>query len=234
MLDTFDGHEQHVGSRHRLTDRLGIVAIVLAALTTLRNALRRHQSHRMTEQRKAPRSSTPCSENTLFAKSMPQRDGALIDEFRLQLRDIVVFDGICNLCTRSVKFILKHEAEHRILFAPLQSPAGARLLSDHGFDPNNASTFIFISEGALYTKSAAAIRIASHFKGVWKLARLLRLIPRPLRDWGYDMVARSRYQWFGKSDSCMVPTPDLESRFLYDESMQPSARRSPQPLGRRR
>ena len=124
---------------------------------------------------------------------MPQRDGALIDELRLQLRDIVVFDGICNLCTRSVKFILKHEAEHRILFAPLQSPAGARLLSDHGFDPNNASTFIFISEGALYTKSAAAIRIASHFKGVWKLARLLRLIPRPLRDWGYDMVARSRY-----------------------------------------
>jgi predicted DCC family thiol-disulfide oxidoreductase YuxK len=134
----------------------------------------------------------------------------------LQVTGIVIFDGICNLCTRSVKFILRHEAKPEILFAPLQSAAGARLLSNSGFDPSNPSTFVFISEGVVYTKSAAAIHIAGHLKGAWRLVRLVWLVPRPLRDWAYDAVARSRYQWFGKSDSCMVPTPDLKSRVLND------------------
>jgi predicted DCC family thiol-disulfide oxidoreductase YuxK len=130
--------------------------------------------------------------------------------------DIVIFDGVCNLCARSVQFILKHEAEPHFRFAPLQSPVGSRLLRDHGFETADITTFVLVSEGKVYTKSSAALRIAKHFKGPWTLVRVLRAIPRPLRDWMYDVVARNRYHWFGKADTCMVPTPELKARFLYD------------------
>jgi predicted DCC family thiol-disulfide oxidoreductase YuxK len=128
----------------------------------------------------------------------------------------VIFDGVCNLCARSVQFILKHETEPRFRFAPVQSPAGARLLNEHGFDCADVTTFVLVSGGKVYTRSSAALRITRHLKGPWKLVRALWLIPRPLRDWMYDVVARNRYRWFGKTDACMVPTPGLQARFLYD------------------
>jgi len=130
--------------------------------------------------------------------------------------DIVVFDGVCNLCNRSVRFILRHEASPHFQFAPLQSPAGARLLKTFGFSPKDAKTFVLIAGGKSYVKSDAAIRIATHLKGAWKLAGCVRVIPRPIRDWIYDSVARNRYRWFGKTDICMVPPPELQSRFLYE------------------
>lgn len=130
--------------------------------------------------------------------------------------DVVIFDGICRLCTHSVTFILKHEAEPRFQFAAVQSAAGTRLLSELGFNSANPSTFVLISEGRVYTKSAAAVRIARHLKGAWRFAVLFWLVPRPLRDWIYDAVARSRYRWFGKTDTCMMPTPDIAARFLRD------------------
>lgn len=129
---------------------------------------------------------------------------------------VVIFDGVCNLCARSVQFILKHETEPRFRFVPVQSPAGARLLSEYGFSAVDVTTFVLVSDGKAYTRSSAALRIAKHFRGPWKLVRALWLIPRPLRDWMYDVLARNRYRWFGKTDTCMVPTPELRARFLYD------------------
>jgi len=135
---------------------------------------------------------------------------------RLQVTDIVIFDGVCNLCARSVQFILRHEARPQFMFSPLQSAAGVRLLSTHGFPASNVESFVLVSDGKVYTRSTAALRIARHFKGAWQLLRVLWLIPRPLRDLAYDFVARNRYSWFGKADSCMVPTPELSARFIYE------------------
>jgi predicted DCC family thiol-disulfide oxidoreductase YuxK len=132
------------------------------------------------------------------------------------VRDVVIFDGICNLCAHSVRFILRHEAKPEILFASVQSAAGARLLRDFNFDPDDARTFVLISGGAAYVKSAAAIRVARHFRGPWKVLSAVKLVPRPFRDWLYDVVARNRYRWFGRRETCMVPTPELAGRFLHE------------------
>jgi predicted DCC family thiol-disulfide oxidoreductase YuxK len=129
---------------------------------------------------------------------------------------LVIFDGVCNLCARSVQFILRHESGPHFTFSPLQSPAGARLLAQHGFPASDVESFVLVSDGKVYTRSTAALRIARHFKGAWRLLRILWLVPRPLRDAIYDYVARNRYAWFGKADSCLVPTSELSARFRYD------------------
>ena len=132
------------------------------------------------------------------------------------MTDIVIFDGVCNLCARSVQFILRHESEPRFQFSPVQSAAGARILGAHGFSAADVDTFVLVSEGKVYTRSTAALRIAKHFKGAWRLLRVLWIVPRPVRDALYNFVARNRYSWYGKADSCMVPTPELSARFKYD------------------
>jgi len=131
-------------------------------------------------------------------------------------RDVVIFDGTCNFCAGSVNFILRHEAGPDFLFAPLQSAAGARLLRQYHFDPDDARTFVLVSKGVAYTKSAAALRVCAQFRGAWKWLGALRIVPRPLRDWAYDLFARNRYRWFGRRETCMLPTPELAARFLSD------------------
>lgn len=132
------------------------------------------------------------------------------------MNDVVIFDGMCKLCARCVRFILAHEADHGLRFTPGQSPAGARLMRELGLDPEDARTFVLISNGKAYVKSEAAVRVAGHLRGRWKLLRAIKAIPRPLRDWAYDLIARKRYRWFGRSATCMVPTPEQRARFLED------------------
>jgi predicted DCC family thiol-disulfide oxidoreductase YuxK len=132
------------------------------------------------------------------------------------LNDIVIFDGVCRLCDRSVKFILDHEASHTLRFTPLQSPAGARLMRQFGFDPDDAKTFVLIADGRPYVRSDAAMRIARYLSGGWRLLGAIGLIPRPIRDGLYNVVARNRYRWFGRFDACMVPTPELKARFILE------------------
>ena len=130
------------------------------------------------------------------------------------MNNVVIFDGVCNLCAHSVRFILNHEADQSLRFTPLQSQAGARLLRQFGFNPEDAKTFVLIADGRPFVKSDAAIRVSRHFRGIWRLFGVLRVIPRPIRDWAYDLIARNRYRWFGRTDTCMVPTPELRSRFV--------------------
>jgi len=130
--------------------------------------------------------------------------------------DIVVFDGVCNLCTHSVRFILRHEAAPHFQFASLQSPAGRRLLRAFGFSPEDARTFVLIADGEPYVKSDAAIRVAKRLKVPWNLIGMVRVVPRPISNWIYDVVARNRYRWFGRTEACMIPTPELRSRFLEE------------------
>ena len=129
---------------------------------------------------------------------------------------VVLFDGICNLCARSVRFILEHEREPTIRFASVQSIAGARLMRQSGLDPTDPSTFVLIVEGTAYTRSDAAIRIARRLRGAWQLLAVFWIIPRPLRDWAYDLIARNRYRWFGRCETCLMPTPQIKERFLED------------------
>ena len=133
-----------------------------------------------------------------------------------QYDNLVIFDGVCNLCTHSVRFILEHEAKPLFRFAPVQSSAGARLLSKLGLDPENVQTFVVIANGEAYLRSDAAIRIAPHLRGAWRWLGVVRFVPRPLRDWIYDLIARNRYRWFGRTDECMVPTKEIRARFIDD------------------
>src|SRR6202008_4862185 len=107
-----------------------------------------------------------------------------------------IFDGVCNLCAYSVKFILAHEAGPTLRFVPLQSPAGARMLREFGFPPQDAKTFVPVVDGKPHVKSAAAIPVARFLRGGWKALGAIRPFPLPIRDWAYDVVARNRYRWF--------------------------------------
>ncbi len=130
------------------------------------------------------------------------------------MTDVVLFDGVCNLCAGSVQFILKHEADSGLRFAPLQSAAGARLLREWGFDPGDMQSFVLLENGVPYMKSDAALRIARRLRMPWRLARLGLILPRVLRDRCYDVIARNRYRWFGRRNTCMLPSPAITARFL--------------------
>jgi predicted DCC family thiol-disulfide oxidoreductase YuxK len=132
------------------------------------------------------------------------------------MNDIVIFDGICSLCTHSVRFILNHEADQSIRFAPVQSLAGKRLMRDYGFDPDDAKTLVFLSAGKLYSKSDAVIQVSKSLRWPWKMLGAVKIIPRPVRDWVYDLIARHRYRWFGRYETCISPSPNLKARFIED------------------
>jgi predicted DCC family thiol-disulfide oxidoreductase YuxK len=127
---------------------------------------------------------------------------------------IVLFDGICNLCTTSVQFIIKRDPQGYFTFASLQSAIGKTLLEQHGLQPDALDTFVLVEGSRCFTRSDAALRVAKHLSGCWPLFRVLSLIPKPLRDWGYTVIARNRYRWFGRKETCMVPSQDILNRFL--------------------
>lgn len=129
-------------------------------------------------------------------------------------KPILLFDGVCNLCSGSVQFVVDHDPDATFRFAPLQSETAERLLEDVGFHDYDFDTFVLVEGDDYYTKSEAALRVASHLERPWSLLGLFRAVPRQVRDWAYDRVATYRYVVFGKKDRCMVPTPELRERFL--------------------
>ena len=129
---------------------------------------------------------------------------------------VIFFDGVCNLCNASVRFVIARDPRRYFRFASLQSDAALRILPGRGHDPALLSSVVLLEGGRLYERSTAALRIARHLRGPWPALSLLLVIPRPLRDFAYDRVANNRYRWFGRQDSCMVPTPALRDRFVED------------------
>ena len=132
--------------------------------------------------------------------------------------DVILFDGVCNLCNGFVQFVIGHDPAGRFRFAALQSEAGQALLAAHGLDAaaiaNEPESVLLLSGGQLYSHSAAVLRIARGLGGWWRLAGVGRVLPRTWRDALYRFVARHRYRWFGRQDSCWLPTPALQTRFL--------------------
>ena len=129
------------------------------------------------------------------------------------MKSIVLFDGVCNFCSDSVNFIIRRDPENRFMFAPLQSDAGKELIVKYGVD-ETADSIVLIEEGQAFMRSTAALRIAKRIGGIWALAYVLMIVPRPIRDYFYDLFARYRYRMFGQKDECMLPTPEIRARFL--------------------
>ena len=130
-------------------------------------------------------------------------------------KNIILFDGVCNLCNGFIQFVIKRDTADTFRYASLQSEIGKKLLGERGIDSNSIDSVVLIESGvAYYIKSDAALQIGSHLKGFRTISRILYLIPSALRNIIYDLIARYRYAWFGKKDACMIPTPELQSKFL--------------------
>lgn len=132
-----------------------------------------------------------------------------------QLPDhLLFFDGVCNLCNGLVRFIIRHDRHKRFRFAPLQTEAGNKFLSAHGLVSSSLDTLVYLRKGKVLVRSAAALNVARDLGGPWTLAYGFILVPRFIRDAVYDLVARKRYRWYGKRDTCMVPAHELRERFV--------------------
>jgi predicted DCC family thiol-disulfide oxidoreductase YuxK len=130
-------------------------------------------------------------------------------------RPIVLFDGVCNVCNRATQFLIRHDLPPaRFRFAALQSESGRRLLREHGLSTDELDTFVLVEGARAFVRSTAALRVCRHLGLPWSLLGVLAVVPAPIRDRLYRWFARNRYRWFGKRDSCMVPTDDIRSRFL--------------------
>ena len=129
-------------------------------------------------------------------------------------RPIILFDGVCGLCDRFVQFAIRNDPEGKVLFAPLQSEKGKELLQKFGFQENELSFIVLIDGDKSYVKSAAILRVLHYFQGFVRHFVFLSVIPPLISDAVYDVVARHRYNWFGKYEECKLPTPEERKRFL--------------------
>jgi predicted DCC family thiol-disulfide oxidoreductase YuxK len=127
---------------------------------------------------------------------------------------LILFDGICNFCNSAVNFVIKKDKEAFIHFAPLQSPKGRLYLKQYNYPVNNLNSFVFIEDNKVYTKSTAALKVCRHLKGGWPLCYGFIIVPKFIRDGIYSWVAKNRYKWFGVRQECMMPTPEVRSRFV--------------------
>ena len=136
-------------------------------------------------------------------------------------RPVILFDGVCNLCTAAVRFVIERDPAARLSFASLQSDAARRLLEEAGRLESLPDSIVLLDEQGVHTRSDAALRIAAGLRSPWSLAAGLTVVPKALRDRAYDFVARNRYRWFGTRAACLVPTPELQARFLDQGEPQP-------------
>ncbi|HSU15293.1 thiol-disulfide oxidoreductase DCC family protein [Longimicrobium sp.] len=127
---------------------------------------------------------------------------------------LVLYDGTCGLCSRSVQLILRHDRRGRFRFAALQSDAGRAVLARHGLPADRLDTVVLVDGGRAFTKSRAALRIARGMDAPWPALWPLALVPRAVADFCYDRVARNRYRLFGRTEACMLPPPEVRARFL--------------------
>ena len=129
--------------------------------------------------------------------------------------NLILFDGVCNLCSALVQFVIRHDPAAKFRFAAIQSEIGGEIFQSHGLDPADLQTFVFIKDGKMFLRSDAAIEVVSRFGGAWRIFRILRFVPRLVRDVIYSTIARNRYRWFGRKEVCMIPTAEIKGRFLW-------------------
>ncbi len=131
-------------------------------------------------------------------------------------RQIIIFDGVCNFCNNSVNFIIARAPEGLFVFSPLQSAFSSALIEQYQAQNVGFDTFLLLKNEKLYYRTDAALEIAKDLQGHWYLFGVFRLVPRFVRDYFYKLLARNRYKLFGRKEHCMVPTPDLRRRLIFD------------------
>ena len=130
-------------------------------------------------------------------------------------KKLILFDGVCNLCNSSVQYVIKHDKKNKFMFAALQSDTGLEIIKKHNIDTAKTdSILLYTPEKGVTSKSTAALQIAYHLGFPQHLLSLFLIIPTVIRNWVYDYIAKNRYKWFGKKESCWIPTPELKSKFL--------------------
>lgn len=127
---------------------------------------------------------------------------------------VIVFDGVCVLCNGWVGFLLRHDRRKRYRFAAMQTASGRRLLATHGLDPDDPVSFLLVEQERAWRDTDAIMRVVGGLGGPWRLVKALQLLPKPLRDGLYRRIARNRYRWFGRHDSCVLPAAEHQERFL--------------------
>ena len=138
-------------------------------------------------------------------------------------RPIILFDGVCNLCTASVRFAIARDSRRRFRFASLQSPVAGEILGPGFQHGERLGSVVLVVGGRVYRKSSAALRTAWRLDGLWPLLAVFLIVPRPIRDAAYDWIGNRRYRMFGKREVCWVPDPDLVERFLDQGAMSAAA-----------
>lgn len=131
-----------------------------------------------------------------------------------QYEHVIVFDGICNFCNAFVNFVMERDPQGVFKFGTLQSPPAQQILTQLHLSNRDFETFLLLENGNVFTKSTAALKILRCLPGVWPWLYAFIIIPRPLRDMVYSVIARHRYQWMGRSETCRVPSPKERSRFI--------------------
>ena len=127
---------------------------------------------------------------------------------------LLLFDGQCNLCNQTVQFVIERDPAGTISFASLQSDVGQALLKEYGLVTNDFDTILLFDNQQVYQRSSAALRVSRYLSGAWSWLSVLLVVPPFVRNAVYSWVARNRYRWFGKTEQCWLPTPDLRSRFI--------------------
>ena len=150
-----------------------------------------------------------------WGKKMNATPGQAVPHVMAQPGDnLILFDGVCNLCTASVQFIIRHDRRAVFRFAAIQSDLGREIYRTAGLDPADSRTFLVRTQGRTLIRSDAVLAVAEQLGGWWRLLAIFKLMPRAWRDWLYALVARRRYAWFRQRDSCMIPSEKVRGRFL--------------------
>lgn len=134
-------------------------------------------------------------------------------DIEIENQHIIFFDGVCNLCNASINFVIDRDPHAHFRFASLQSEEAQKILTAQAVT-SNLESILYYDQGQLYERSEAALRIARQLGGGWSLLYGFMIIPRFIRDGVYNWIARNRYKWFGRRDSCRLPTSELQQRFL--------------------
>lgn len=127
---------------------------------------------------------------------------------------VILFDGVCNLCSSSVQYVIRHDPRRRFRYASLQSAFAGKALAKHQLPVEGHTTFILLENDTFYTRSTAALKVARRLSGPVKLLYIFILLPKFIRDAVYNFIAKNRYRWFGRRSECWLPTPELKTLFL--------------------
>lgn len=128
---------------------------------------------------------------------------------------VVLFDGVCNLCNSAVQLIIRYDKKAYFSFASLQGEYGQKFLKANNLNTEDYDSFILFENGTMYTESTAALCVAKRMGFPWVLSYPLLIIPKFIRDAVYRLIAKNRYQWFGKKEQCMIPSPNVQNRFIF-------------------